>query len=396
MVKDYEVWKNPSNARIFKNFAKKVGITQPSVPLTLIGNTVIGGFSEVEGRKIEERVIAEFEALKRIKSPASALAESKPVEAVTNVSDGPGVSGSSDVQQSTSESSPTKSETVIPTGGIKPDTSTVVSLPFLGEVSADDYSLPMFTLVLAGLDSFNPCALFVLMFLLSLLIHAKSRVRMLIIGGTFVFFSGFIYFLFMAAWLNLFFLTGRVAYITMVAGAVAFFVGVVNVKDFFAFKEGVSLTMSDGAKGKLITRMRGLLKADSMVSMLTGTVVLAVAANAYELLCTAGFPMVYTRVLTLRELGTSSYYMYLVFYNLVYVIPLAIMVLVFTFTLGSRKLTEWEGRLLKLLSGSMMLMLGGVLLVKPTLLDNVLIAAGMLVGSVVLASLFAWVHKRSS
>ena len=318
----------------------------------------------------------------RIKSPASALAESKPVEAVTNVSDGPGVSGSSDVQQSTSESSPTKSEPVIPTGGIKPDTSTVVSLPFLGEVSADDYSLPMFTLVLAGLDSFNPCALFVLMFLLSLLIHAKSRVRMLIIGGTFVFFSGFIYFLFMAAWLNLFFLTGRVAYITMVAGAVAFFVGVVNVKDFFAFKEGVSLTMSDGAKGKLITRMRGLLKADSMVSMLTGTVVLAVAANAYELLCTAGFPMVYTRVLTLRELGTSSYYMYLVFYNLVYVIPLAIMVLVFTFTLGSRKLTEWEGRLLKLLSGSMMLMLGGVLLIKPTLLEWELINTDSVVACV--------------
>ena len=358
-----------------------MGLKQSSVPVTVVGNTVIGGFSEASAIKIEAKVQEAFEAAARgTKSPSAHPTEVKPS---TGPSSGPPGQKRAPVleQERPPELDVSESEPK-------------VSLPFLGEVSAEDFSLPVFTLVIAGLDSFNPCALFVLMFLLSLLIYAKSRVRMLIIGGTFVFFSGLIYFLFMAAWLNLFFMAGRVGYITAVAGAVALFVGVVNVKDFFLFKEGVSLTMSDGARGRLITRMRGLLKAESMVSMLTGTVVLAVAANAYELLCTAGFPMVYTRMLTLRELGMGTYYMYLVFYNLVYVVPLAAMVLVFTFTLGSRKLTEWEGRLLKLLSGAMMLMLGGVLLIRPTLLDNIFIAVGMLVGAVALTFVLSFAYKR--
>ncbi|MCK4911121.1 MAG: hypothetical protein KAR83_05745 [Thermodesulfovibrionales bacterium] len=386
MVKDYEVWKNTANARVFRSFARRVGLTQPSVPVTVVGDSVIGGFSEASAIMIEEKVREAFEAAARgTKSPSAPSTEVKP-------SAGPS-SGPGPVAPPDEEKTPVLEQDRAPELTVS-ESEPDLKLPFLGEVSAEGLSLPVFTLVLAGLDSFNPCALFVLMFLLSLLIYAKSRVRMLIIGGTFVFFSGFVYFLFMAAWLNLFFLAGRVGYITAVAGAVALFVGVLNVKDFFAFKEGVSLTMSDGAQGRLIARMRGLLKAESMVSMLTGTVVLAVAANAYELLCTAGFPMVYTRVLTLRELGTGTYYMYLVLYNLVYVVPLAAMVLVFTFTLGSRKLTEWEGRLLKLLSGSMMLMLGSVLLLKPTLLDNIFIAAGMLAGAVALTLGLSFIYKR--
>ena len=70
-------------------------------------------------------------------------------------------------------------------------------------------SLPLFTVIIGALDSFNPCAFFVLLFLLSMLIHARSRKKMFLIGGIFVFFSGFIYFLFMAAWLNVFLVIGR-------------------------------------------------------------------------------------------------------------------------------------------------------------------------------------------
>ena len=90
---------------------------------------------------------------------------------------------------------------------------------------------------------------------------------------------------------------------------------------------------------------------------------LALAANMYELLCTAGFPMVYTRTLTLHGLESSTYYLYLALYNLIYVIPLIIIVGVFTLTLGARKLTVNQGRLLKLLSGLMMLELVTALVV---------------------------------
>ena len=131
--------------------------------------------------------------------------------------------------------------------------------------------------------------------------------------------------------------------------------------------------------------MRYLLKSPSFPAMVAGTVVLAVTANAYELLCTAGFPMIYTRVLTLHKLTAAQYYLFLVLYNIVYVLPMASIVVVITVTLGARKLTEWRGRKLKLISGLMMLSLGIVLIINPALLNNV-IAAATILGAVLIVS----------
>ncbi len=271
-----------------------------------------------------------------------------------------------------------------------------LSLPLLGEIRASDLSLPVYTLVIAGLDAFNPCAFFVLLFLLSLLVHARNRARMLFIGGVFVFFSGFIYFLFMAAWLNVFLFMGELRLVTLLAGAVAVLIALLNIKDYFYLKQGPSLSIPDTAKPGLYRRMRGLLNADNLPALLLGTVTLAVAANAYELLCTSGFPMVYTRLLTLEDLSTPTYYLYLVFYNVVYVIPLLIIVLAFTYTLGAHKLQEREGRVLKLISGLMMLGLGLVLLLAPDLLNNILSALGILAVAVVLGLLAYFWEKRLS
>jgi hypothetical protein len=121
--------------------------------------------------------------------------------------------------------------------------------------------------------------------------------------------------------------------------------------------------------------------------------VLAVVANSYELLCTAGFPMVYTRVLTLRELPGWLYYGYLGLYNLAYVVPLLIIVILFSVTLGSHKLSEFEGRLLKLLSGMMMLVLGLVLLFQPVLLQNLLVVVGLLVAALLGTGLVVLLEK---
>ena len=254
-----------------------------------------------------------------------------------------------------------------------------VDIPVLGNISSDDYSLPTLTLFIAGMDAFNPCAFFVLLFLLSMMVHGRSRSRMALIGGVFVFFSGAIYFLFMAAWLNLFIYLGELKIITMLAGVVAVFISLINIKDYFWFKKGLSLSLSDQAKPKLFDRIRYLLRLDSVVTAVLATIVLAVVANSYELLCTAGFPMVYTRILTLKALPVESYYLYLLLYNLIYIMPLLIIVILFTVKLGSRKLSEREGMVLKLLSGVMMLMLGSLLVVAPQLLNNIMAAASILV-----------------
>ena len=265
-----------------------------------------------------------------------------------------------------------------------------IELPLFGRVDPQAVSLPLLTLVLAGLDAFNPCAFFVLLFLLSMLVHQKSRGRMLLIGGVFVAVSGMMYFVFMAAWLNLFQLFGHLAGVTIAAGLLALFIGAVNVKDFFAFRQGLTLSIPESRKGDIFRRARTILGADSLPAMLAATVFLAVAVNLYELLCTAGFPMVYTRVLTLAEPSTAVRYLYLAAYNLVYVVPLALIVGLFAYSLGARKLSEREGRLLKLLSGVMMLGLGTALLVAPEWVGQ----PGVAFGLMALALALTWVAAR--
>ncbi len=270
----------------------------------------------------------------------------------------------------------------------------LVNLPGFGVVDTQDLSLPLLTLVLAGLDSFNPCAFFVLLFLLSLLVHARNRRRMALIGGLFISVSGLIYFLFMAAWLNLFMLIGDARWITLTAGVIAIVIAALNIKDYFHLHQGVTLSIPESAKPDLFQRMRGLLSVDSLPTMISGTIVLAVVANSYELLCTAGFPMVYTRALTLHQLSDSEYYLYLLAYNVIYVVPLLVITLIFIFTLGSRKLKEHEGRALKLMSGSMMLGLGVILVVAPQWLNNILVAVGLLAAAL-LVTAFAMLSRRN-
>lgn len=249
-----------------------------------------------------------------------------------------------------------------------------LELPILGALDASSLSLPMLTLVLAGLDAFNPCAFFVLLFLLSMMAHQKSQARMLVIGGVFVTVSGIMYFSFMAAWLNIFQLLGHVAWVTFAAGVLAVFVGVVNVKDFFLFGKGLTLSIPESRKPDIFRRARDILNAESLSAMLLATLFLAIAANFYELLCTAGFPMVYTRLLTLADLSMAGRYGYLAAYNLIYVVPLALIVVAFARTLGARRLSEREGRLLKLMSGLMMLGLGSLLLFAPEMINRVGVA----------------------
>lgn len=347
-IRVYEVWRHAGNAAMMQTLLKSRGVEAKGIPTTIVGNRIFYGFSVQIAEEIEMAV-------------ASCTPDSCP--------------------DPFSEGAPKK---FISSNG------NAVEIPLAGKVDLSGYSLPFVTLVIAGLDSFNPCAFFVLLSLLGILTYARSRKKMLLIGGVFLGFSGLIYFLFMAAWLNLFLIMEKVALITSIAGIVSVLIGVVNIKDFFAFKRGVSLSIPESAKPKLFDRMRQLLRSASLPSILFGTAVLAVAANSYELLCTAGFPMVYTRILTLNNLSPASYYLYLGLYNLIYVIPLIVIVVIFAFTAGKWKLTEWQGRVMKLISGTMMFALGIVLLANPSLMNNIAASTTILVGTVLASTLLAW------
>ncbi|MBT0663083.1 hypothetical protein KI809_02115 [Geobacter pelophilus] len=369
---DYEVWHNKKNAGLMSAMLQAHGVKSSGVPVTFVGDKMFSGFTE----KIRLSMVKTIEKCSLV--PCG------------DPGDARGKTGNPEL---TDKARPFNVVTTATDDKIK-ETEISVSIPFLGELDSRNSPLPVLTLIIAAMDSFNPCAFFVLLTLLGLLVHAQSRKKMLLIGGIFVFFSGFIYFLFMAAWLNLFLVMGQVAVITTIAGVVSLVIAGINIKDFFLFKQWVSLTIPDSAKLRLFDRMRKLLRSTSLLSTMIGAIVLAVAANFYELLCTAGFPMVFTRILTLNNLSTTTYYLYLVLYNIVYVIPMLIIVLGFTYTLGRRQLTEWQGRVLKLISGFMMLGLGVILLINPALLNSVLVSSIILMLALGVSLLVATVTKR--
>jgi hypothetical protein len=366
-VKNYSVKDNRANAKFYYETALSLGTQALSVPGFVFCRQVLIGYDTAETTGAEIAHALESCHEERLLHPTP----------TTAAPDGSGT-GDATVGAATAKD-----------GGV----GTSVTLPFVGTVDAKVFSLPVLTVVLAGMDAFNPCAFFVLLFLLSLLVHAKSRARMAVVGGTFVLFSGLVYFVFMAAWLNVFLLAGELRVITLIAGLLALFVAALNIKDFFWFKAGPSLSIPESAKPGLFKRMRGIVATGAMGPMLASTVLLAIVANSYELLCTAGFPMVYTRVLTLAGLETWQYYAWLAAYNVIYVIPLLAIVIVFVKTMGARKLAESEGRVLKLVSGFMMLGFGLLLVFAPQLLTNPLASILVLLVTVGVALVAAKVAK---
>ncbi|WP_455378314.1 glutaredoxin family protein [Petrachloros mirabilis] len=240
-----------------------------------------------------------------------------------------------------------------------------IKTPWFGHVRLNDLGLPLFTIAIGLLDGFNPCAMWVLLFLLSLLVNLRDRWKMALIAVTFVVVSGVVYFAFMAAWLNVFLLIGFSRAVQVGLGGIALLIGAINVKDFFALHRGVSMSIPEPAKPGLYARTRAVLQADNLAGALIGIVILAVLVNVIELLCTAGFPALYTQILAMQQLPLWAYYGYLSLYNLAYVFDDGLMVAIAVVTLSRTKLQERTGRWLKLISGMVMAGLGGILLLAP-------------------------------
>jgi len=192
--------------------------------------------------------------------------------------------------------------------------SGVVESSLFGTISVKEIGLPVFTLALGLLDGFNPCAMWVLLFLLSLLVRLQDRQRMIMVAGTFVLVSGAVYYAFMAAWLNVFLILGFSLIIRMLLGGIALLVGIINIKDFVTDKAIFTLSISETKKSGIYARVRKILSTKKLFPSLVAVASLAIIVNFVELLCTAGLPAIYTAVLAQQDISLGSYYGYLLLY----------------------------------------------------------------------------------
>lgn len=237
------------------------------------------------------------------------------------------------------------------------------AIQFFGQtLSLEQIGLPLFTIAMGLLDGFNPCSLWVLLLMISFLAPLNNRPRMLAIAGTFVAVEGFAYFLFMSAWLKLFLWVGLSRASEIIIATLALLAGAIHFKDFWHLGWGVTLSIPASAKPGIYARLRRILQAENLTAALIGTVILAALVQIVEFMCTSGFPALFTRILTLRQLDSLSYYGYLLLYDAAYMLDDVIILTIGVVTLSQHRLQEREGRWLKLLSGLVMVTLGLYLL----------------------------------
>jgi cytochrome c biogenesis protein CcdA len=242
----------------------------------------------------------------------------------------------------------------------------VVSVPFFGTVDAAAAPLVVSTLLVAVVDGFNPCSLWVLTFLLGVLVHTGSRSRVLVAGLVFLGITASLYGLFIAGLLNVFLYAGAVPWVRAGVAVLALAFGAINVKDYFAFRRGLSLTITDGQKSRIGRKVRTLLaRSDRLVPLLLATAALAAGITLVELPCTAGLPVVWTQLVTTAGVPAAGYAGLLALYLVVYLVDeLAILGLA-VFTLRRTSFEERHGRLLKLVGGTVMIVLGAFLVLWP-------------------------------
>lgn len=246
-----------------------------------------------------------------------------------------------------------------------PANSGSVTLPIVGAVSIGRIGLPAFSFAIGFVDGINPCAMWALLYLLTLLVPLRDRRKMLLIGATFILVGGILYFGFLAAWLEIFLLIGLSRAVQVVLGSAAVLAAAIHVKDFVAFGRGPSLSIPASARPGIYQRARRIVTAENLAAALAAVVVLSILVNVVELLCTAGLPAVYTQILTQQELSRWAYYGNLTLYVSAYILDDTIILAIGVATLSHRRLQEGAGRWLKLVSGLVLGSLGAVLLFRP-------------------------------
>ena len=242
-----------------------------------------------------------------------------------------------------------------------------IEVPILGKINAKEVSLPILAVTLGLVDGFNPCAMWILVFLISMLFGMKDRKKMWILGGTFILTSGLVYLLFMVSWLNLAMFLTQVRLIRLLIAIFSIIFGMYNI---YRYTESINKDIgcdvtSQKDRKKIITKIKKITSNQKFIISLIGIIALAISVNILELLCSLGLPVIFTNVLALNKLNTIEYTVYIFIYLLFFLID---DIVVFTVAMMSMKIKGISNKYTKyshLIGGIIMLLLGILMAIKP-------------------------------
>lgn len=315
---------NPSEAALFREFAssKDIPFSQLGTPVTVVGELYFIGFNaDTSPAKIRE-ALENFEH---------------------------GVENGGDI--------------------VEGKFNSIIDLPFLGERDVTAYSLPVLAIVLGFVDGFNPCAMWVLVYLISLIISMNDRRKIWLLVGSFVLASGVLYFLFMTAWLNVFLLIGYLRPITLAVGLFALGIGVLDLRTYFKTKGDLGCSV-EGAEGKkkTMSRIKEIVSSPISLGVIVGIIGLAFVVNSIEFVCSAALPAIFTQVLALSGLSGLEYYGYILLYVLFFMLDDLIIFGLAAFAVNSTSIGNKYAKHCKLIGGVVLIVLGVLLVFFPGLL----------------------------
>lgn len=368
----YEIYNIAQNRPLFEKMGVAYNVEPRGVPAIFIADQYYEGWADSLGAEIEALIVK--------------------CSSETCVNLGEGVIGPNEgvltklnIQRPEPEPEPTPALDV---------TSDEINIPLIGKVDLGGQSLVVSTALIAFVDGFNPCSIWVLSMLLALTLHTGSRKKVLIIGLIFITVTAAAYALFIAGIFTILSFVSFMGWVQVLVGLIALIFAAINIKDYFWYKEGVSFTIADEKKPGIAQGIRRVMNSQSFWGMAAATIALAAGVSLVEFSCTAGFPVMWSNIVAAQDVSTLNFVGLLLLYMVIYQLDELAIFFVAVFTLKASRLEEKHGRILKLIGGILMLTLAAVMLFKPTLMNQ--LSSALLIFAIAfgVTALILLLHRR--
>lgn len=331
------------NARLYRAAVEALGVERLGVPMTVVGSSAIVGYLDDASTGAQIRALAAECRRTGCTSPLAAFAAEL------------GAAEDSALAAAELGFAP-----AVPDAAEPPEPFRV---PLIGEVDLRDLSLPVLTLTLAAVDGFNPCALWVLVFLIGLLLGHPDPLRRWWLGGVFLATTALVYYVVIAAWLNAVLLLGAVAWLRIAIGLTALGGGAYYAYRYFRADRTCRVV---GAKRRqrILAGLRAAALEPRFAAAAAAIAALAIGVNFVELLCSAGIPAVYTQILAMTPMPAWQYHAWLGAYVLVFVADDAAIFVTAMLTLQLAGVDRYAHRA-QLIGAIVLLTVGALLLARP-------------------------------
>ena len=335
----YEVWHSEENRKTWVKIQDKLNNHENGVPYLIIGDEVIVGYLDGVTDENIKKYVNKYKNDKKYEDKVAKILNNEEIK--------------------------TKKEVKKKKEEVKE-----YKLPILGKVNPRKVSLPLLSVVLGLVDGFNPCAMWVLIFLITMLLNTKDRKKMWILGLTFILTSGLVYLAFMLAWLNLATFINQIIYVRILIAAVAIVVGFFNIKKYIEARnkdDGCDVVDSQSRK-KIMNKVMDVTKESKFILAILGIMVLAASVNLIEMMCSIGLPLIFTQILSFNNLSTGSYALYMFLYILFFLIDDIVIFVIAMVTFKVTGISTKYSKYAHLVAGIITILIGLLLLINPSIL----------------------------